>query len=149
MQILQSRSARSDLPMSNTTRHQLGLNPEQLRRKYKNEHLPSHDLHLGQHVMYQDSTNKQWFPATITSIYSEPGCFKITTKEGVTYRKTQSHLKPYDPQSRESKDEHYKSQSSDMQTVKSYQKQYKTADNPIQSYSRPKRDIRLPVKLDL
>ena len=27
--------------------HQLGLDPEQLRRKYKNQHLPSHDLHLG------------------------------------------------------------------------------------------------------
>ena len=46
MQILQSRSARSDLPMSNVARHQLGLNPEQLRNKYKNEHLPSHNLHL-------------------------------------------------------------------------------------------------------
>ena len=43
MQISQSRSARSDLPMSNVVRHQLGLNPEQLRSKFKNEHLPSHD----------------------------------------------------------------------------------------------------------
>ena len=94
MQILQSRSARSDLPMPNTARQQLGLNPEQLRSKYKNEHLPSHDLHLGQHVMYQDSTNKQWFPAIISSICSEPRSYKITTKEGVTYRNTQSHLKP-------------------------------------------------------
>ena len=87
MQILQNRSARSDLPMSNVARQQLGLNPKQLRSKYKNEHLPSHDLHLGQHVMFQDSTNKQWFPATITSICSEPRSYKITTKEGVTYRK--------------------------------------------------------------
>ena len=149
MQILQSRSARSDLPMSNAARHQLGLSPEHLRSKYKNEHLPSHDLHLRQHVMYQDSTNKQWFPGTITSICSEPRSYRITTKEGVTYRKTQSHLKPYDPHSKKSEDEHYKLQSSNMQTVKSYHKQYKTADNPIQSYSRPRRDINPPVKLDL
>ena len=87
MQILQSRSASSDLPMSSVARHQLGLNPEQLRSKYKNEHLPSHDLYLGQPVMYQDSANKRWFPATITSICSEPRSYKITTKEGVTNRK--------------------------------------------------------------
>ena len=33
MQMLQNRSARSDLPMSNMGRHQLGLNIEQLRSK--------------------------------------------------------------------------------------------------------------------
>ena len=90
MQILQSRSARSDLPMSNAARKQLGLDPEQLRSKYKNEHLPSHDLHLGQDVMFQDPTSKWWFPATITSLCSEPRSYKITTNEGVTYRKTAS-----------------------------------------------------------
>ena len=57
MQILQSRSARSDLPMSNVARRQLGLDPEQFRNKHKNEHLPSYDLHLGQDVMFQDTTN--------------------------------------------------------------------------------------------
>ena len=147
--ILQSKSARSDLPMSNMARHQLGLNPEQLRSKYKNDHLPSHDLHLGQPVMYQDSTNKWWFPATITNICSEPWSYKIITKEGVTYRKTQSHLKPYDSQSKKSEDEHYELQSRNMQTLNFFCKQYKTADNLIQSYWRPKRDIKPPVKLDL
>ena len=58
MQILQNRSARSELPVSNVARQQFGLNPEQLRSK-QNEHLPSHDLHFSQHVMFQDSTNKQ------------------------------------------------------------------------------------------
>ena len=131
VQILQSRSARLDLPMSNTARHQLGLNPEQLRKKCKNEHLPSHNLDFGQHVMYQDSTNKQWFPATITSICSEPRGYKITTKEGVTYRKIQFHLKPFNPQCKKNEDVHYTSQFSNMWTVKSYHKQYKTADNLI------------------
>ena len=58
MQIFQSRSVRSDLPMSNMARHQLRVKPELLRSKYKNEHLLLQDLHLGQHVMYQDLTNK-------------------------------------------------------------------------------------------
>ena len=40
MKILQSRSTRSDLPMSNTARQQIGLQPEKLRNVNKNEHLP-------------------------------------------------------------------------------------------------------------
>ena len=58
MQILTGRSARSDLPISNVARKQPGIDCENLRTKYKNEHLPSHDLHLDQVVMYQDSTSK-------------------------------------------------------------------------------------------
>ena len=55
MQILKGRSARSDLPMSNAARNKLGLQPEVLRNIDKHETLPRHDLHVGQHVMYQDS----------------------------------------------------------------------------------------------
>ena len=59
MQILQVRSARSDLPMSNDARKQLlGIQPEVVRNIAKHEQLPTHDLHAGQHVMYQDSTKK-------------------------------------------------------------------------------------------
>ena len=66
MQMLQSRSTRSQLPMSNAARRQLGLSPQLLRIKTKNEHLPSHDLCIGQDVMFQDSISKRWFPVTIT-----------------------------------------------------------------------------------
>ena len=59
LQILQSRSARSDLPMSNTARQELGLWPEKLRNVNKNEYLPSHNVHIGQDVMYQNATRKQ------------------------------------------------------------------------------------------
>ena len=47
--------------MSNAARKQLGLDSELLRNKQKNEHLPSHVLHLGQDVMLQDTTSKQCF----------------------------------------------------------------------------------------
>ena len=47
MQILQSRCTRSDLPMSNAARQQLGLQHEKLKTVNKNEHLPSHDVHIG------------------------------------------------------------------------------------------------------
>ena len=43
MQILQGRSARSDLPMSNAARNQLGIQPEVLRNIDKHEKLPTHD----------------------------------------------------------------------------------------------------------
>ena len=42
--------------MSNAARQQFDLQPEKLRTVYKNEHFPSHDLHIGQDVMYQDVT---------------------------------------------------------------------------------------------
>ena len=102
--------------MSNAARKQLGLDSELLRNKHKNEHLPSHHLHVGQDVMFQDSKSKQWCPPTITSLCSQPRSYKITTREGVTYRKTQTHLKPYIPQSKKIEDKHSLSQSSDMWT---------------------------------
>ena len=95
MQILSSRSARAELPMSNTARKQLGLDCEDLRTKYRNEHLPLHDFHTNQEVMHQDPITKRWYPATITRLCKKPSSYIVTTKEGVQYRKTQAHLKPY------------------------------------------------------
>ena len=84
MQILQ-RSARSDLPMSNAARNQLGIQQEVLRNINKHEKLPTHDLHVGQHVMYQDSVTKLWHPAIITSLCQEKQSYKIKNSEGVFY----------------------------------------------------------------
>ena len=98
MQILQNRSVRTQLPMSNSARRQLGLETERLRIKTKNENLPSHDLHLGQDVMMQDPASKGWLPAVITRLCKEPRSYQITTRDNVTYRKTQAHLKPYKPE---------------------------------------------------
>ena len=94
MQMLQSRTVRSQLPMSNACQ-QLGLQTEKLRTKTKNEHLPLHNLCLGQNVMMQDPTRKRWSPAVITKLCKEPRSYQVTTKEGVTYRRMQAHLKPY------------------------------------------------------
>ena len=131
MQILQSRCARSDLPMFNAARKQLGLQPEKLRTVYKNEHLPSHDLHTGQHVMYQDATSKQWYPATITSLCVQSRSYNLITREGITYRKTQAHMKPYQPQYKKTEDQH---SDNNMQTLKANCKQFdsiKTKNNQV------------------
>ena len=98
MQILQGRSARSDLLMSNAARKQLGIQSEVLRNIDKHYVLPTQDLHVGKSVMYQDSVTKQWHPAVITSLCQEKRSYKITTSDSVIYRKTQAHLKPYTPQ---------------------------------------------------
>ena len=58
MQILQGRNARSDWPMSNAARKQLGIQPEVLRNSDKHEVLPTHDLHVGKSVTYKDSVTK-------------------------------------------------------------------------------------------
>ena len=103
MQILQNRCTRSYLPMSNAARQQLGLQPEKLKTVYKNEHLPSHGLHIGQDDMFQDVKSKQWYPAAITSLCAQARSYNITTRDGVTYRKMQAHLKPCKPQCQENR----------------------------------------------
>ena len=44
--------------MSNEVGNKLGLQLEVLRNVYKHEKLPTPDLHVGQHLMFQDSTSK-------------------------------------------------------------------------------------------
>ena len=98
IQILQSRSARSDIPMSNATRQQLGLQSEDLRRADNMNiclHMPTILV-----KMWCSKTSKQWYPVPITSLCQDPRSYNITTREGVNYRRTQTHLKPYQPQSK-------------------------------------------------
>ena len=72
--------------MSNAARKQHGLGPEQLRLQSKNEQLPTHDLPVGQSVMYQDPVTKKWYPATITSLCQEPRSYKIRIRDCIIYR---------------------------------------------------------------
>ena len=138
MQILHSQTARSQLPMSNVARNQHGLGSEQLRVKTKNEQLPTHDLHIGQSVMYHDPVTKRWYSATITSLCPETRSYRIRKKDGITYRKMQNHLKPY--QLQHNKD---KMNNCNTQTLKSDLKQI------TNKQTRPKHNIKPSVKLDL
>ena len=87
MQIFQGRNVRSDLPMSNVARKQLGIQPEIMRNSDKHAALSTHDLNVGQNVMDQDSTSKHWYPAVIDSVCSEPRSYKVITSDGIVYRK--------------------------------------------------------------
>ena len=143
MQILQNRTARAQLPMSNSARRQLGLETEKLRIKTKNENLPSHDLHLGQDVMMQDPTSKRWTPVVITRLCKEPRSYQVTTRDNVTYRKMQAHLKPYKPAFKNAQG----AKSCNMQPLE------KTCDknntNDTIARSRHRRTIKAPVKMNL
>ena len=77
----------------------MGLHSEELRVNQKNQHLPTHDLCLDQTVMYQDPTNKKWYPAKIMKLCDKPRSYIISIEDGTQYRKMQKHLKPYRPRS--------------------------------------------------
>ena len=98
MQILQNRVVRSQLPMSNSARRQLGLEADKVRTKSRNDNLTSHDLYLSQDVMMQDPTSKWLSLAVITRLCKEPRSYQVTTSDSVTYKKTQAHLKLYKPE---------------------------------------------------
>ena len=145
MQMLQQRSARSQLPLLNAAPRQLGIAAEQTSAS-KNQYLPLHDLHIGQEVMCQDLVTMRWFPTTIKALCPEPRSYQIETLEGVTYRRTQNHLKPYKshwktPRREQSKQNIDHKQSNKNQTL------VKNNDNTKQSC--PKRQIKISVKLNL
>ena len=46
--------------MSNAVRKQLGIQSEAITNSDKHAALPTHDLNVGLHVMFQDFTNRYW-----------------------------------------------------------------------------------------
>ena len=138
MQILQSWTARNQLPMSSAARIQQGLSSEQLRVNNENEHLPTHDFHIGQSVMYLNPTNKRWYPARIRSLCQEPRSYKIETDDGTLYRKTHNHLNLY-------KWNTDKKDNDDTWTINSDSKVSNGNNNQI----RPKHRVKPLVKLNL
>ena len=112
----------------------------------KNQHLPLHYLHIGQEVLYQDSVTKRWFPATIKAFCPEPRSYQIQTTEGVIYRRTQNHVKPYKSNQKIHKGELSNQNNNHMQSLKN-QKLLKNSDN-LQQFP-PKGQIKIPIKLDL
>ena len=141
MQMLQQRSARSQLPMSNAARRQLGIAVEQPSSN-KNQHLPAHDFHIGQEVMCQSPITKRWFPATIKALCPEPRSYQIETQEGITYRRTQNHLKPFKSHQKTQTKEQYQQKCSNTNRTP-------VNDDCKRIQAHPKNKIKTPVKLNL
>ena len=133
MQLLQGRSARSDLPMSYAAKIKYGIASSQplppALRQDKNHRAPTHDYKLHQDIMYLEPIMKKWYPIKIVRLLDAKRSYMIKTTEGVEYRKTQQHLKPYKP----------RKVCSPPRCTKDV--------NPGQD--RPKRSTRPPDKLDL
>ena len=101
-----------------------------------------HDLHIGQEVMCQDPNTMQWFPAEIKALCPEPRSYLIEMPEGVTYRRTQNHLKSYKSHQKTSRREQFRQRQSNMN-------QTSVKDNNNMEQSCPKRQIKKPIKLNL
>ena len=110
-------------------------------------------LYVCQQVMYQDSTSKCWYPAVIDSLCPGPRSYKISTRDGIVYRKTQSYLKPFIPQNKMSQSTHCVSpqmaQSNHMWPVKTKFKKSQVNNHTQVQASRLKRDSKPPVNPDL
>ena len=140
-QMLQQRSTRSQLPVSNAARRQLGIAVEELSSK-KNQHLPSHDFHIGQKVMCQNTITVRWFPTTIKTLCPEPRNYQIETLEGNTYRRTQHHLKPFRSHQKTQRKEQSKQKCSNTDRIP-------INDNSKMIQAHLKRQIKTPIKLNL
>ena len=70
---------------------------EILQVKDKSLSTPTHDILVGQPVMYREPNDKRWHPATIIQQLPEKRSYLIKTNDNVIYRKMQVHLKPYTP----------------------------------------------------
>ena len=138
MQMLQQRSARSQLPMSNVARRRLGIVAEQ--QPSKNQHLPSHEFHIGQDVMCQSPITKRWFPVKIKALCPEPRSYQIETPEEITYRRTQNHLKSFKSSQRTQITEQDQQQCQKRTII-----QKDSNKTPLHL----KRQIKVPVKLNL
>ena len=101
MQNLQGTQACTDLPLSHAAKVQMGINhapwptAEILHVKDKLLSSPTHDIPIGQNVMYKEPNDKRWYPATVIQQLPEKRSYFIRTKDNVVYRNTQVHLKPY------------------------------------------------------
>ena len=96
MQILQGRQACTDLPLSHAAKVKMGINhaprphTEILHAKDKSLSAPTHDIPIGQNVMYREPSDKRWYPTTVIQQLPEKRSYLIKTNDNVIYRKMQN-----------------------------------------------------------
>ena len=93
MQILQARQACTDLPLLHAAKVKMGINhiprpsAEILWVKDKSLSSPTHDIPIGQHVMYREPNYRRWYLTTIIQQLPEKRSYLIKTNDNVIYRK--------------------------------------------------------------
>ena len=77
MQILQGRQAHTKLPLLYAAKVKMGINhiprssAEILWVKDKSLSSPTHDIPIGQHVMYRELNDRRWYPQLLFNSYRE------------------------------------------------------------------------------
>ena len=106
MQILQDRQACTGLPLSHAAKEKMGIKhaprptAEILCVRDKSLSAPTHDIPIGQNVMYREPNDRRWYPTTVIQQLPEKRSYLIKTHDNVIYRKMQVHLKPYIPKTK-------------------------------------------------
>ena len=90
--------------------------------------------------MCQSPITKRWFPVKIKALCPEPRSYQIETPGGITYRRTQNHLKPFKSCQKTQMKEQYKKQCHKRTLIQS---------DSTKILSHPKRQVKAPVKLNL
>ena len=139
IQIIQGRQAHADLTLLPAAKVKMAINhaprpnAEILHAKDKSLSAPTHDIPIGQNVMYRELSDKRWYPTTVIQQLPEKRSYLTKTNDNVIYRKMQVHLKPYTPKKKVPQPEH--SQVDNNQSVNINQ--------------RPKCTIKPPNRLNL
>ena len=80
--------------------------------------------------MFLQPDQKKWYPATIVELCKEPRSYIVQTPDKVNYRRTEQHIKAYNPQG------HVKVERNLPQL-------------PMLQEERPRRSIKAPKKLNM
>ena len=83
---------------------------------------------------------KNGFLVKIKELCLEPRSYQVEMPEGIVYRRTQNHLKPFTPYQRTQTSEQYSKLPPNRTLIKS---------DYTKIQQRPKRQIKAPIKLNL
>ena len=97
-------------------------------------HYPhTHDIPIGQPVMYREPNDRRWYPGTIIQQLPGKRSYLIKTHDNVIYRKMQVHFKPYIPK----------------KNVQQPELSHINNNQNVNVNQRPKHNTKLPNRLNL
>ena len=98
MQILQGRQAHTDPPLSHAAKVKMGINhvprptAEILHVRDKSLSAPTHDIPIGQNVMYREPNDRRWYPTTVIQYLLEKRSYLIKTNDNVLYTEKHKYI---------------------------------------------------------
>ena len=131
----------TDLPISNLRRSMICNDHTNINLRNQRKSDPKVQtrqpapLPKGTPVMVCNTNTKTWFPATIRSPRSEPNSYDIVSSEGITYRRSWHHLKPYLPRlPKHDKEDNTSTQEGENQSQTTSEAQPHHSRKPVHRY---------------